>query len=70
MSEDVLDLVEPYLSEDRARWAKLASDVQWRRLQLLLLREILVELRRQNRGKPRRDTREAKSKRGESSCRG
>ena len=46
MPKDVLQLVEGYLSEDPMRWAKLASDVQWRRLQLLLLREILVELRR------------------------
>ena len=48
MSRDVVELVEPYLSEDPTRWGKLASDVQWRRLQLLLLREILVELRRLN----------------------
>jgi hypothetical protein len=43
--QDVAKMVEPYLSEDPTRWAKLASDVQWRRLQLLLLREILLELR-------------------------
>ena len=48
MERDVVALVEPYLSEDPARWNKLASDVQWRRLQLLLLREILVELRKLN----------------------
>jgi hypothetical protein len=48
MARDVLDLVEPYLSEDPAKWGKLASDVQWRRAQLLLLREILVELRKLN----------------------
>lgn len=46
---DIVELVEPYLSEDPGKWAKLASDVRWRRLQLLLLREILVELRRLNR---------------------
>jgi hypothetical protein len=46
---DIVELVEPYLSEDPGKWAKLASDVQWRRLQLLLLREILVELRWLNR---------------------
>jgi hypothetical protein len=49
MPRDVVDLVEPFLSEDPTRWGKLASDVQWRRLQLLLLREILVELRKLNR---------------------
>jgi hypothetical protein len=50
MARDVVDLAEPYLSEDPTRWGKLASDVQWRRLQLLLLREILVELRKLNCG--------------------
>ena len=49
MGRDVLELVEPFLSEDPSRWAKLSSDIQWRRLQLLLLREILVELRKLNR---------------------
>lgn len=48
MSKDVVGLVEGFLSEEPAKWAKLASDVQWRRLQLLLLREILVELRKIN----------------------
>ena len=48
MSRDIVDLVQPYLSDDPARWGKLASDVQWRRLQLLLLRDILVELRELN----------------------
>jgi hypothetical protein len=45
MSQDVAELAARYLSDDPARWAKLASDIQWRRLQLLLLREILLELR-------------------------
>ena len=45
MSQDVAELAGRYLSDDPTRWAKLASDIQWRRLQLLLLREILVELR-------------------------
>jgi hypothetical protein len=48
MARDVVELVEPYLSEDPSKWGKLASDIQWRRLQLLLLREILVELRKLN----------------------
>jgi hypothetical protein len=48
MSQDVLELVEPYLSDDSGRLGKLASEVQWRRLQLLLLREILLELRKLN----------------------
>ena len=45
MSRDVTELVEPFLSDDPSQWGKLASEVQFRRLQLLLLREILVELR-------------------------
>jgi len=48
MARDVAELVEPYLSEDPTKWGKLASDIQWRRMQLLLLREILIELRKLN----------------------
>ena len=48
MARDVSETVEEYLSEDPAKWGKLASNIQWRRLQLLLLREILVELRKLN----------------------
>jgi hypothetical protein len=46
MTRDVAEMVQEYLSDDPAKWGKLASNVQWRRLQLLLLREILVELRK------------------------
>jgi hypothetical protein len=48
MAQDIVEQVEPFLSDDPSRWAKLSSDVQWRRMQLLLLREILVELRKLN----------------------
>jgi hypothetical protein len=48
MTRDIVEIVGEYASEDPARWGRLASDVQWRRLTLLLLREILVELRRLN----------------------
>ena len=48
MDRDVVELVEGYISDDPTKWGKLASDVQWRRMQLLLLKEILVELRRLN----------------------
>jgi hypothetical protein len=51
MPRDVAELVEEYLSEDPTKWGKLASDIQWRRLQLLLLREILLELRKLNQSK-------------------
>jgi hypothetical protein len=52
MTQDVVDMTEGYLSEDPAKWQKLASDIQWRRLQLLLLREIVLELRKLNDDKP------------------
>ncbi len=45
MTQDVAELTQEYLSDDPLKWAKLASDINWRRLQLLLLREILIELR-------------------------
>ena len=48
MARDIAETVEEYLSDDPAKWGKLASNIQWRRLQLLLLREILVELRKLN----------------------
>ena len=48
MAQDVAELTQEYLSADPLKWAKLASDINWRRLQLLLLREILIELRKLN----------------------
>lgn len=49
MSQDVLELLEDYIpADDRKRWVKLSSTVDSRRLELLLLREILVELRKMN----------------------
>ena len=48
MTRDIIELTEEYLSEDPARWGKLASTIQWRRLQLMVLREILIELRKLN----------------------
>ncbi len=48
MNKDIVGMLDGFLSEEPAKWAKLASDVQWRRLQLLLLREILIELRKLN----------------------
>ena len=48
MARDVAEMIDEFLSEDPTKWGKLASNVQWRRLQLLLLREILVELRKLN----------------------
>jgi hypothetical protein len=56
MGQDITDSVKPYLSEDPTKWGKLASEVQWRRLQLLLLREILLELRKLNGQAPQQET--------------
>jgi hypothetical protein len=50
MSQDVLELVESYRSGDPHKCAKLASTLHWRRLQLMLLSEILTELRKWNEG--------------------
>lgn len=48
MSQDVLEQLEAYRSGDMIRSAKLASALHWRRLVLLLLGEILIELRKLN----------------------
>lgn len=49
MTEDIIDLLEDYIPVDNQRkWAKLSSTVDSRRLELLLLREILLELRKIN----------------------
>jgi len=49
MAQDVLDLLEDYIPADnRSKWVKLSSEIESRRLELLLLREILIELRKMN----------------------
>lgn len=48
MAKSVEEIVAEYLSDDQTKWAKLASEVNWRRLELLLLREILLELKKLN----------------------
>ena len=48
MARDVVELVQDYLSDDPAKWGKLSSNIQSRRLELLLLREIVLELRKLN----------------------
>ena len=40
MARDVVEMVQEYLSDDPAKWAKLASNIQWRRLELLLLKSL------------------------------
>jgi len=48
MTQDIIDQVESFRTNESGALAKLASTVQWRRLVLLLLREIVVELRALN----------------------
>ena len=57
MAEDIIDLLENYIPADNPRkWAKLSSTVESRRLQLLLLKEILLELRKINQDRQARPT--------------
>ena len=51
MARSALEITEEYLSDDPKRWGKLSSDISYRRLELLLLREILLELQKLNRAK-------------------
>ena len=45
-------MLESYIpADDPRKWAKLTSTVEARRLELLLLREILLELRELNKAK-------------------
>jgi hypothetical protein len=49
MTQDIIDLLEAYVTAENPRkWAKLMSTVNSRRLELILLREILLELRKLN----------------------
>ena len=49
MAQDIIDLLENYIPADNPKkWAKLSSTVETRRLELLLLKEILLELREMN----------------------
>ena len=52
MAKDVIDLLEDYIPADNPKkWARLSSTVESCRLELLLLKEILLELRQLNRAK-------------------
>ena len=48
MARSAMDITEEFLSDDPKKWGKLASEITYRRLELLLLREILLELRKLN----------------------
>ncbi len=44
---DIIDEIEAFIpKEEPKKWAKLSSTIQYRRLQLLLLKEILAEMRK------------------------
>ncbi len=46
MVQDIIDLVDNYIPVDNPKkWASLSSTVESRRLELLLLKAILLELR-------------------------
>jgi hypothetical protein len=47
--EDILKELDKYIPEnDSRKWARLASTINYRRLVLSLLKEILIELRKLN----------------------
>jgi hypothetical protein len=47
--EDILKELDNYIPEnDSRKWARLASTINYRRLVLSLLKEILIELRKLN----------------------
>jgi hypothetical protein len=48
MGKSASEIVEEYLSDDPKKWGKLSSDINYRRLELLLLRDILLELKKLN----------------------
>lgn len=51
--KDILEILESYIPENEPRkWAKLASTINYRRLVLSTLREILIELRKLNQKAP------------------
>lgn len=49
MGVDIVEALEDYIATDNPRkWAKLSSTVDSRRLELSLLKEMLLEMRRLN----------------------
>ena len=48
MPKSAAEIVEGFLSDDPKKWGKLSSDINYRRLELLLLRDILLELKKLN----------------------
>jgi len=53
MQQDIVALLEEYIAADNPRkWQKLESNIEYRRLELMLLKEILLELRKLNESRP------------------
>ena len=49
MPKDIIELLDEYIPADNPRkWQKLQSEIDSRRLELMLLKEILLELRKLN----------------------
>lgn len=49
MQKDIIEILGDYIPEDNPRkWEKLSSTTNYRRLELALLKEILIELRKLN----------------------
>jgi len=47
--KDILEVLEDYIPDDNPKkWAKLSSTINYRRLVLAVLRDILKELKTQN----------------------
>jgi len=45
--KDIIEVLEDYIPEaNPGKWARLSSEIEYRRLDLLLLKEILFELRK------------------------
>lgn len=55
MGKDIVELLEDYVTDDPLKWGRLSSAISTRRLELLVLREILVELRKINEKLSRQD---------------
>ena len=52
MAKSAIEITGEFLADDPKKWGKLSSDINYRRLELLLLREIVLELKQLNREKP------------------
>ena len=52
MKKDIIEILDEFVPEnDSKKWAKLSSTINSRRLELMLLKEILVELRKLNKSR-------------------